>query len=170
MALSPEDLKSAAADPIPGDSPAGRDVRLEPDFASLQAEIDKLSSLSGAQGGVNWPLAESLAARILKESSKDILAAAYLAAAVCENGGPGAVADGAGFLADFLEAWWPRLFPPLKRFRARANAVEWWRDKAVQLIGRYQGPPLPRAAVDRVAAAAERLDKVLAAADGNLPS
>ncbi|MDR1035093.1 MAG: type VI secretion system domain-containing protein [Deltaproteobacteria bacterium] len=170
MPLSPEELRSVATDPVPGDAPAGRDVRLEPDFAALQAEIDKLSSMTGASGGVNWPLAETLAAKILRESSKDILAAVYLAIALEENAGPAGIASGAKFLADFVQAWWKDLLPPVKRMRARVNAVEWWRDRTLQLISKYQGPPLPQATVDAVQVAVDNLDRTLAEADGNLPS
>jgi type VI secretion system protein VasJ len=145
-------------------------VRLEPDFVALQAEIDKLNSMAGAAGGVNWPLAETLAAKIVKGASKDILAAVYLAVAAGESGGPAAVAGGAGFLADFVETWWQTLLPPLKRMRARANAIEWWRDRTVQLIGRYAGPPIAQSALDAVTGAVDRLDKVLGEASDGLPS
>ncbi|MDR2612985.1 MAG: type VI secretion system ImpA family N-terminal domain-containing protein [Deltaproteobacteria bacterium] len=170
MTITPEELKRLALDPLPGDSPAGRDVRLEEDFVALQAEIDRLSSMSGATGGVNWPLAQSLAYKILRESSKDILAAVYMAVAIGENEGPASLGAQAGFLADFVEAWWQTLLPPLKRLRARVNAIEWWRDRTIQLIQKYQGEPVAQEALDSAREALARLDGVLGAANENLPS
>ncbi|MDR1312137.1 MAG: type VI secretion system protein TssA [Deltaproteobacteria bacterium] len=170
MALSTEELHAVAAEPVPGDSPAGKDVRLEPDFMALQSEIDKLNSMTGAAGGVNWANVETLASKILKESSKDILAAVYLAAALGETDGPAGITEGAGFLAEFVQGWWPQLLPPIKRMRARVNAVEWWRDRTVQLLEKYAGPPVPQSAVDAAKEAVERLDKILGETSEGLPT
>jgi type VI secretion system protein VasJ len=170
MPLTLEELRKIASDPVPGDAPAGKDVRLEPAFVALQAEIDKLSSMTGASGGVVWPHVEALASEVLRDFSKDILAAVYLAVAVEENSGPAGISEGAEFLADFIGGWWEGLLPPIKRIRARVNAVEWWRDRTVQLISKYQGPPLPQASVEAARASVIRLDTVLGGTSEALPS
>ncbi|MDR2422543.1 MAG: hypothetical protein LBE01_04120 [Deltaproteobacteria bacterium] len=51
-----QELLKLGQEPIPGDAPGGRDVRGGGDFLAIQAEIERLSALSGTQGGVNWGL------------------------------------------------------------------------------------------------------------------
>ena len=50
----PDNLNELATRPVAGGSPAGKDSRLEADFLSLQSELDRLNSMSGVSGGVNW--------------------------------------------------------------------------------------------------------------------
>ena len=47
------DIHSLGKEPIQQDQPAGLDVRYEPEFEQLQAEIDKLS-MPSASGGTDW--------------------------------------------------------------------------------------------------------------------
>jgi len=55
--------------PIPGSSPGGQDSHYEPAFAQLQAEIDKLSSVT-AGGAVDWTRVVDLAGEVLSAMSK----------------------------------------------------------------------------------------------------
>ena len=72
------DLATLGKDPINEDQPTGSDVRYEPEFDELQAEIDKLS-VPSASGELNWERVSDLSAKILSEKSKDLLVASYLA-------------------------------------------------------------------------------------------
>ena len=62
------DLLSLGKEPINPDHPGGSDVRYEPEFEELQAEIEKLSfpsADSSADGGVDWEKVTVLASAIL---------------------------------------------------------------------------------------------------------
>lgn len=156
-------------DPISPDSPAGTDVRYEADFLALQAEIDKLSSLSGAAGGVNWELVATLGWRIVCEQSKDILAAAWLAVAWLETQGSVGLGRGLELLAGLTENFWPELWPPLKRLRARLNAIQWWQEKTSAWLDKYQGPALEPAVSQSLRESAKNLNRLLAERSDEAP-
>ncbi|MDR1922697.1 MAG: type VI secretion system protein TssA [Candidatus Adiutrix sp.] len=147
-------------EPISPESPAGSDVRYEADFLALQAEIDKLSSMAGAAGGVDWRLATELGTRILAEQSKDLLAAVYLAVGRMETEGPDGLLQGLTLVGDLLETFWENMFPPLKRLRARLNALTWQQEKIAAWLEKYTGPELGREQYEAILAAAERLDRL----------
>jgi type VI secretion system protein VasJ len=65
------EIDSLGKDPIQPDQPAGSDVRYEPEYEQLQAEIDKLSSPS-ASGGIDWKKVNDLAVSILDKKCKDL--------------------------------------------------------------------------------------------------
>ena len=66
------DLLSLGKEPVNADQPAGSDVRYDPEFEELQAEIDKLSNPS-ATDGTDWNKVTKLASEILATKAKDIL-------------------------------------------------------------------------------------------------
>ncbi|MDR1044458.1 MAG: type VI secretion system protein TssA [Candidatus Adiutrix sp.] len=148
-------------DPISPEAPAGTDIRYGADFPALQAEIDKLSSLSGAAGGVDWKLAAELGERILTGQSKDLLVAAYLAAAWLATEGPAGLARGLSLLSGLLENFWDSLFPPLKRLRARINALTWWQEKTAARLEKYDGPELDRELYLTLNDGLEHLDRLV---------
>ncbi|MDR1167060.1 MAG: TssA family type VI secretion system protein [Deltaproteobacteria bacterium] len=161
----PPSIASIGSQPFPGDAPAGRDVRLEPSFLSLQSEIDRLNSMSGTPGAVNWPKAVEISLAILESDSKDLLVAAYLAVSLMETEGFAALAPGATLLSDLLGTFWPNLFPPLKRLRARVNAMDWWKEKSLAYLKKYQGPPISPRALGELQDAYAKLEKTLSAQD-----
>jgi type VI secretion system protein VasJ len=122
------EINSLGKDPIQPDQPAGSDVRYEPEFEQLQAEIDKLT-LPSASGGINWEKVSDLAASILAKQSKDILVAGYLAVGQIHVHRVKGLADGLTVIHDLLENFWDDLFPPKKRMRGRLGAIEWWIEK-----------------------------------------
>jgi len=119
-------LESLGKSPISPDQPTGADVRFEPLFEDLQAEIGKLSSVSGP-GNVDWGKITKLSSEILKEKSKDLLVASYLAVALIYHRQIEGMATGLKIYQDLLETFWDRLYPA--KMKGRASAIEWWTEK-----------------------------------------
>jgi type VI secretion system protein VasJ len=135
------DLSSYAtlgARPIPGDSPAGKDARYEPEYAAVLGEIEKLS-FSGPGQSISWPAVEKNAATVLADQSKDLQIAAYLGVALWQNNGPEGMLVGIGILADLLGTYWETAWPALKRMRGRVNAVNWWHERASAFLKDHAG-------------------------------
>lgn len=122
------DLLSLGENPIHPDQPTGSDVRYEPEFEDLQAEIDKLSSPS-AVGGIDWKKVGDMAAFILANKSKDLLVASYLAVSQVYTHQIEGLTVGLTVMHDLMEQYWDTLFPPKKRMRGRLGAIEWWVEK-----------------------------------------
>ncbi|HQU14269.1 MAG TPA: type VI secretion system ImpA family N-terminal domain-containing protein, partial [Thermodesulfobacteriota bacterium] len=59
--------------PIRPDQPAGDDVRYDPLYEELLAEVDKFSSPS-ASGAVDWDKVVKLSSDILSQKAKDLAA------------------------------------------------------------------------------------------------
>ncbi|MBT8490322.1 MAG: type VI secretion system protein TssA [Deltaproteobacteria bacterium] len=133
-------INSLGKDPIQPDQPAGSDVRYEPEFEQLQAEIDKLA-LPSASGGINWEKVSDLAASILAKQSKDLLVAGYLAVGQIHVHRIKGLADGLTVIHDLLENFWDDLFPPKKRMRGRLGAIEWWIEKTEAALRGIQPEP-----------------------------
>jgi type VI secretion system protein VasJ len=154
--------------PIPGADPAGRDVRLGEDFLQVQGEIDRLNSLSLLEeGGIKWPVVARLSEKILREDSKDILVAAYLGVSLLETEGVASLGPVAGMLAGLINNFWDSLFPPLRRLRARVNAVDWWRERSASWLRKYDGEGLDEGSAREAEASLGALDKALQ--ERNLP-
>lgn len=117
--------------PIDGDAPAGINARYEEDYEQMMAELGKLEAVS-AGGTVDWALVNDLAVGILKNKSKDLLVASYLAHALYKKGGLKDFAVGLGIICDMMESYFEDMFPP--RPKARANALTWLADKTEPLI------------------------------------
>lgn len=156
------DLWSLGKEPIRPDQPAGVDVRYDPDFEALQAEIDKLSTPS-ATGGTDWGKVERLAAAILSGKSKDLLAASYFAVAAIRIRGLEGFAQGLQIMADLTEHFWEDLFPPKKRVRGRAAAIEWWVEKSAAALEDIKPEGAQEEAVQRYREALMRVDALLQA-------
>ena len=122
------DLLSLGKNPINDDQPSGAEVRYEPEFEELQAEIDKLS-IPSASGGLDWQKVSDLAAKILAEKSKNLLVASYLAVSQVHLNQIDGLALGLNIIHDLLDRYWENLFPPKKRLRGRIGAIEWWVEK-----------------------------------------
>ncbi|HRR40279.1 MAG TPA: type VI secretion system protein TssA [Syntrophales bacterium] len=114
--------------PISERNPSGEDIRLDPDFEVLSGEMEKMSSPS-VIGDLDWKKVVALSSDILAYKSKDILVACYLSVGLFRTEGLNGLASGVRILRDLLETFWESFFPPLKRMKARRNAVEWWLEK-----------------------------------------
>jgi type VI secretion system protein VasJ len=120
--------------PINGTSTAGEDIRYDPLFESLQAEID--AKPSAGSGGVNWKKVVETASIILETRSKDILVASYLAVGLLRTEGvPQGLLNGLVVLKDLVDEFWESMFPPVKRMRGRAQALGWWVERTEAVLG-----------------------------------
>lgn len=122
------DMLSLGTIPINADQPSGSDTRYEPEFDKLQAEIDKLSSPT-ASSGVDWKKVSTLSSEILKDKSKDILVAGYLAVSQVYCAKVDGFLTGVHIYHDLIEHFWDDLFPAKKRMRGRIGAITWWIEK-----------------------------------------
>jgi len=147
-------------EPISEVSPAGKDVRYEPSFESLQEEIDKLSSPS-TRDAFSWETVATLGAGILKEDSKDLLVASYLCVALVNlEGWPGLDASTAIY-SDLLATYWDQLYPPMRRMGGRLSAVQWWLEKTDEaLSGEMKGGGSAEA-IGRIRGNLETIDRFL---------
>ena len=134
-------LLSLGKDPINPDQPTGTDVRYEPEFEKLQAEIDKLSSPSSS-GGVDWQKVGETSALILAEKSKDLLVGSYLAVSQVHTRQIEGLAVGLTVMHDLVNEFWDTLFPPKKRMRGRLGAIEWWIEKTKSALNNIKPEPL----------------------------
>jgi len=136
------ELESLGKEPISQEQPTGTDARFEPVFEELQAEIAKLSSISGP-GSVDWKKTIQLASEILAQKSKDLMAASYLAVALIYNRQIEGFGIGLKVFQDLLENYWENLYPGKNRMRARVSAIEWWVEKAENALKQLKQKSLP---------------------------
>ncbi len=158
------DLLSLGKEPINPDHPGGSDVRYEPEFEELQAEIEKLSFPSAdpsADGGVDWEKVTALASAILAEKSKNILVASYLAVAQIYTSEIEGLAVGSCILRDLLDQFWENLYPPKKRIQGRLAAIEWWLEKTESALQRLRSTPFPPETIQQSKENLEQIDKLL---------
>lgn len=114
---------NALVAPISSDRPVGLDLSYEPEFEKLVGEIEKLTSLAGEVP--DWSFVHDECARLLGERSKDLRMMTWLVAAKAFTRGWRGIADGLDAYAALSQAFWPTLFPPANRLRARAGQVGW---------------------------------------------
>jgi type VI secretion system protein VasJ len=156
------DLLSLGKEPISEDQPTGSDVRYEPEFEELQAEIDpefeelqaeidKLSNPS-ASGEMDWQKVNKLSTEILSNKAKDLLVASYLAVAQIHTG------QMEGFGVGYF---WDNLFPAKKRMRGRIAAIEWWLEKSEAALQLLKVDPSPAEKVEEYRQALQQIDKLL---------
>ena len=132
------ELEGLGAAPIPGDAPAGKAARYEPEYEELNSEIENLGSLTGKT--VDWEKVVERGTTILREKSKDLLVANYLSFALFLREGFPGLAAGLTVQRDMLATHWDGLFPELKRVRARATAVQWLVQRLQPAV---EGKPAP---------------------------
>ena len=116
--------------PIAGPSPVGVDVSYDPDFERIKGEIDKLTSVSGAQPA--WSDVQRLASEVLSGKSKDLRVASWLTVAKLKTSGWLGFGEALVAYDGIARAFWDTMFPDAKRARARANVFGWMADQAVQ--------------------------------------
>jgi type VI secretion system protein VasJ len=133
------DLSTLGKEPIRPNQPAGSDVRYDPLFDQLQAEIDR-ASLPAVAGAVDWDKVVRLAAEILSQKSKDLLVAGYLAVGLIQLRGMEGLALALKIYRDLIEHHVQSLFP--QRERARLRAVEWWLEKSAAALATLGACPV----------------------------
>ena len=127
-------IRELGRSPINSTNTAGEDIRYDPLFESLQAEID--AKPSAGSSGVNWKKVVEMATIILEKRSKDILVASYLAVGLLRTEGvPQGLLNGLVLLNDLMHEFWENMFPPVKRMRGRAQALGWWVERTEAVLG-----------------------------------
>jgi type VI secretion system protein VasJ len=129
-----EEWRSIGAEPVNDEYPGGEPARYEPEYERLQAEMQKMESLSGDT--IDWKEVVALSKEILKNKSKDLLVGSYLALGLLETNGYIGLLNGLTCLESLISNHWPNLFPPEKRMRARINALNWLSEKTGSGISR----------------------------------
>jgi len=131
--MAPDDLIiGLGRTPVPGAAPVGADAKYDPAYEAVEAEIAKLQSVSDDRP--DWAVVADHSRAILADKSKDLKIATFLCCALYETEGLCGLQAGLTILTDLIETYWDDLFPPLKRVRARANALGW--------IANYLADPL----------------------------
>jgi len=153
-------LELLGKEPIRGEHPTGTDIRYDPAFEELQAEVSKFSSPSGISS-VNWTNIIKLASEILAQKSKDLLVTSYLAVALIYNRQIEGFAIGLRVYQDLLENFWDNLYPEKNRMRARSGAVEWWLEKTETALKRFQQTTLPSDQLTSLRENVEKIDQFL---------
>lgn len=111
------------AAPIPGDQAAGPSLRYDPAFDAIEAEVRRMES--EGPNAVRWQVVAPDGLAFLRDRSKDLLVAAYAAAALFRTEGARGLAVGLGVIDGMVEAHWDGLTPPRARERARVAALDW---------------------------------------------
>ena len=122
--------------PVRDDAPCGEPARYDPDFELLDAQMQKLESLS--REPVDWNQVVALGRKILQQKSKDLLVTSYLALGLLENEGFSGLSKAIACLEGMISQFWPDLHPDRKRLRARINALTWLAEKAGSSIARRE--------------------------------
>lgn len=161
-------LRELGLHPVSETNPTGADPRQHPAYERLLEEIGKLGSLQGA-AAVDWRVVTDSAAVVLETQAKDIPAAVYLSVGLAQTEGLPGLADGLRVLADILSRWWENCFPPLKRLRARANMLGWWRERLAPLLEAAE-TPVPAALREDLLASLDEIDAVMGERLPDLPS
>lgn len=140
--------------PLPGDSPAGANVRYEPEFEELEAEVAKMGN--PAAGEIKWKRVVELSETILKEKCKDLLVGAYYAYGMLQQQGYQGLEQGLATINGMVQSYWDDLFPEARRMRARETALDWLIDKVTAHL--ESSPPASAEEVPVLEEAARTVD------------
>ncbi|MCK5505071.1 MAG: type VI secretion system protein TssA [Thermodesulfovibrionia bacterium] len=154
------ELTLLGREPVSADQPAGMDVRYEPVFEELQAEMDKLASPSSS-GALDWNKVERLSSEILARKSKDLLAASYFAVALIYTRKTEGLVIGLRVYRDLLEQFWDDLFPSKTRMRGRIGAIEWWLEKTGAALKQFEEVSLSSENLKSLKENLEKIDEFL---------
>jgi type VI secretion system protein VasJ len=155
------DLAELGKRPIRPEQPAGDDVRYDPLFEELVAEVDKFSSPS-ASGAVDWDKVVKISSDILSQKSKDLLVASYLAIALIQTKRFEGVEIGSRIYRDLVEGHWDALFPTKARMRGRVAAIQWWAEKAESFLEQLPRGPFAEERINALNENLQRVDQLLA--------
>jgi type VI secretion system protein VasJ len=127
-----EQIVALGKDPISPSSPCGDPVRYDEIFERLQAQMDRIGSLSGEV--IDWREVVSLSTEILKSKSKDLLVMTYAALGLFETEGYAGLAAAFEAYRQFLTSFWENCYPKIKPPHGRVNAVQYLVDKVLASV------------------------------------
>ena len=155
--------------PLSSEATATQDPREGENFAQMNLEIDKLSSLT-AQSLPDWSRVEQLACGYLQSEAKDYLVASWLSEAWTQQYDLNGICAGLTLLAGLTEQYWDTALPPVKRLRGRRNAIAWWIDRVTQRLERPSDTLITSQLSESLVKAAKDLDELLASKDPDADS
>ncbi len=127
-----EQIVNLGREPISAESPVGDPVRYDELFEQLQAQMDRIGSLTGEE--VDWAEVTNLATEILQNKSKDLLVMAYLCLGLFHHEGYGGLAAGLEGLSELLKNFWDGCYPKVKPPHGRYNALQYVAEKLMPLV------------------------------------
>ena len=144
------------------------DPRESEAFASLNQEIEKLSSLSGA-GQPDWAKVEQLGCDFLNRS-KDFLVTSWLCEAWTQRHAMMGVGAGLSLMAGLTDKYWDTAVPPVHRLRGRRNAIMWWIDRLMPWLETNTDVSIGSELAERMVSATRQFDALLSEKDPEAPS
>jgi type VI secretion system protein VasJ len=118
--------------PIAGANPAGADISYDPDFETIKAEIDKLSSVDNSEP--SWSRIEQLGATLLAKKGKDFRLVSWMTVAKVKTSAWRGFAESLVLYDTLARSFWDTMYPEARRARARINAVAWMADLVNQAL------------------------------------
>lgn len=157
MDIDLDQLEAACAAPLAGDSPAGADLRFDPDYAKVKGEIDKLTAVAAGESGVDWAVVVNGCRDLLGQRTKDLNLAAFLTLGLFKVKSYAGLAAGLGVLLGIMDNLWDQAFPPAKRIKARVNLFSWLNDRIGEVVADRRPDDDEAEATRRCQALAEKL-------------
>jgi type VI secretion system protein ImpA len=117
--------------PIPGDAPAGRDLRYEPEYAAFREERREDVLIPGTDDPnrkvADWAKAVVLGTELVGKRTKDLQLAAWLTEALIRRNGLSGLITGLETLRGILDQYWDTCFPEMEDgdHELRVGPLEW---------------------------------------------
>jgi type VI secretion system protein ImpA len=121
------DLLAACLTPIPGEQPAGVELRYDPRLNAIK-EARREELLPGPDAkAADWATVVALCSGYLQKETKDLQLAAWLTEALMRRQGFGGLLTGVAITRGLLEAFWDSVYPLPEDddLEMRAGPVEW---------------------------------------------
>src|SRR5579883_3500034 len=136
-------LRDDLLTPIPGDNPAGANLRYDPVTDKIkEARREDLDVPQGewktALKTADYSAVIKLASEAIAKRSKDLQLAVWLVDAHVRKEGFAGLAPSFQFLRDLLEQFWDSLYPPIDEdgdMEVRAAPLEWLGNKLGEPLG-----------------------------------
>jgi type VI secretion system protein VasJ len=141
---------AVGAKPISDAAPAGADIRRDPEFEVIEAEIRRMDA--DGPSAVRWPAVIEGAADVIAHKSKDLLIGVWLAYGLAREEKWHGLAVGFSILRDMVDHYWESMQPSAKRERARVGAAEWLVGRLVPLVADWPTEPANPAVLPAFAA------------------
>lgn len=141
-------LREGLLDPIPGDNPAGQDLRYAPVYDQIKEARREEEEIGLSEEGrreirdvwqsklkvADWKLTQKLAEEALATKTKDLQIAAWLTEALLHREGFAGFRQGVGLMLGFVENFWDHLYPELEDGDSELRAVPlMWISSRLQL-------------------------------------
>ncbi len=145
--------------PISEANPAGEDARYDALHEDIRNEAAKIDSPSA--GTTDWEIVLRDSEKLTCTQAKDLLIESYAAFSLFQVEGLLGLAAGLFLLAESMDTFWDVMYPPARRIRARANALNWLTNKLDTTLSEVPIGAGDHDAVDALDAAVKRLRVVV---------